>query len=170
MAIAKDLERACNNTLLRIVLHGNGHTGRWFMSATLHAFTPLHSTAPSLWPRSGLWRDMGLLQREPLACLCSKLFTVSKFPVQVGLTVEELSHLPHDGPVPPGTIPDEAHLHMARHTWQGFSSCCCCLAQAGKCFKHGLQQLFVFRERVYTQKYPCCYERSACGDSNPGVS
>lgn len=52
-----------------IVLHGNGHTGRWFMS--------------------GLWREMRFLER-------------------VGLTHAEIAHLPHDGPVPPGTVPDEA--------------------------------------------------------------
>lgn len=52
-----------------IVLHGNGHTGRWFMQ--------------------GLWREMRFLER-------------------VGLTPAQLAHLPHDGPVPPGTIPDEA--------------------------------------------------------------
>eukprot|EP00913_Durusdinium_trenchii_P033813 g31652.t1 len=52
-----------------IVLHGNGHTGRWFMS--------------------NLWREMDFLRR-------------------VGLTTEELAHLPYDGPVAPGTVPDEA--------------------------------------------------------------
>mmetsp|Transcript_21167 Transcript_21167/g.46679 ORF Transcript_21167/g.46679 Transcript_21167/m.46679 type:complete len:411 (-) Transcript_21167:86-1318(-) len=52
-----------------IVLHGNGHTGRWFMSM--------------------LYRDMRFLER-------------------IGLTPEDLAHLPHDGPVPPGTVPDEA--------------------------------------------------------------
>lgn len=60
------------NTLtgeMPVVLHGNGHTGRWFMC--------------------NLWREMNFLKR-------------------VGLTVAELAHLPHDGPVPPGTIPDEA--------------------------------------------------------------
>merc|ERR1712151_568795 len=51
-----------------VVLHGNGHTGRWFMS--------------------GLWRDMRFLER-------------------VELTPADLAHLPHDGPVPPGTIPSE---------------------------------------------------------------
>eukprot|EP00440_Ansanella_granifera_P032793 gb/GFBE01035579.1/.p1 GENE.gb/GFBE01035579.1/~~gb/GFBE01035579.1/.p1 ORF type:complete len:415 (+),score=49.22 gb/GFBE01035579.1/:1-1245(+) len=54
---------------LPIVLHGNGHTGRWFLS--------------------NLWREMDFLRK-------------------VGLTVEELAHLPHDGPVAPGTVPDEA--------------------------------------------------------------
>ncbi|CAJ1344846.1 unnamed protein product [Effrenium voratum] len=52
-----------------IVLHGNGHTGRWFLSK--------------------LWREMEFLKR-------------------VGLTIEELAHLPHDGPIPPGTVADEA--------------------------------------------------------------
>merc|ERR1712048_119005 len=52
-----------------IVLHANGHTGRWFMS--------------------GLWREMCFLHH-------------------IGLTREELMHLPHDGPVPPGTVPDAA--------------------------------------------------------------
>lgn len=52
-----------------IVLHGNGHTGRWFMC--------------------NLWREMDFLRR-------------------VGLTPSELAHLPHDGPVAPGTVPDEA--------------------------------------------------------------
>ena len=27
---------------------------------------------------------------------------------EVGLTIPELAHLPHDGPVAPGTVPDEA--------------------------------------------------------------
>eukprot|EP00435_Cladocopium_sp_Y103_P015609 s2626_g3.t2 len=49
-----------------IVLHGNGHTGRWFMC--------------------NLWREMDFLRR-------------------VGLTPAELAHLPHDGPVAPGTAP-----------------------------------------------------------------
>lgn len=52
-----------------IVLHGNGHTGRWFMT--------------------GLWRDMDFLRR-------------------VGLTPGDLQHLPHDGPVAPGGVPDAA--------------------------------------------------------------
>jgi len=52
-----------------IVLHGNGHTGRWFMSS--------------------LWREMDFLPK-------------------VGLSIADLAHLPHDGPVPPGTVPDEA--------------------------------------------------------------
>jgi len=52
-----------------IVLHGNGHTGRWFMQ--------------------GLWREMDFLHR-------------------VGLTHEELAHLPHDGPVAPGCHPSPA--------------------------------------------------------------
>eukprot|EP00434_Breviolum_minutum_P020292 symbB.v1.2.017895.t1/scaffold1392.1/size121922/2 len=47
-----------------IVLHGNGHTGRWFMSS--------------------LWREMDFLPK-------------------VGLSIADLAHLPHDGPVPPGT-------------------------------------------------------------------
>jgi len=64
---------------LPIVLHGNGHTGRWFMS--------------------GLWREMRLLPR-------------------IGLTVEELAHLPHDGPVPPGTVPDEATERNWNATFQ----------------------------------------------------
>ncbi|CAK9025830.1 N-terminally processed] [Durusdinium trenchii] len=54
-----------------IVLHGNGHTGRWFMS--------------------NLWREMDFLRR-------------------VGLTTEELAHLPYDGPVAPGTVPDEVDV------------------------------------------------------------
>jgi len=57
-----------------VVIHGNGHTGRWFMT--------------------GLWREMRFLERA-------------------GLTVEDLAHLPHDGPVPPGTVPDEA----TRRNW-----------------------------------------------------
>ncbi|CAK0848115.1 unnamed protein product [Prorocentrum cordatum] len=52
-----------------LVLHGNGHTGRWFLS--------------------GLWRELELLRR-------------------VDLTPGMLAHLPYDGPVPPGTVPDEA--------------------------------------------------------------
>jgi len=51
-----------------IVLHGNGHTGRWFMT--------------------GLWREMKLLRR-------------------LGLRPGDLSHLAFDGPVAPGTVPDE---------------------------------------------------------------
>eukprot|EP00928_Gymnodinium_smaydae_P055883 TRINITY_DN39354_c0_g1_i1.p1 TRINITY_DN39354_c0_g1~~TRINITY_DN39354_c0_g1_i1.p1 ORF type:complete len:453 (+),score=68.17 TRINITY_DN39354_c0_g1_i1:131-1360(+) len=52
-----------------LVLHGNGHTGRWFMS--------------------GLWREMDFLRR-------------------VGLSPEDLAHLPFDGPVAPGSVPDAA--------------------------------------------------------------
>ena len=26
----------------------------------------------------------------------------------MGLSIADLAHLPHDGPVPPGTVPDEA--------------------------------------------------------------
>ena len=36
--------------------------------------------------------------------------------MQVGLTVEELRHLPHDGPVPPGTVPDEVHAWATRRS------------------------------------------------------
>lgn len=50
-----------------VVLHGNGHTGRWFMQ--------------------GLWREMQVLRH-------------------IRLTHEEIKHLPYDGPVAPGTIPD----------------------------------------------------------------
>ncbi|CAE7225705.1 PLOD1 [Symbiodinium pilosum] len=66
--------RLCNTQTHQqpIVLHGNGHTGRWFMSC--------------------LWREMELLPK-------------------VGLTIQELSHLPHDGPVPPGTVPDEVRVY-----------------------------------------------------------
>lgn len=52
-----------------IVLHGNGHTGRWFMQS--------------------LWREMRFLER-------------------IGLTTADLAHLPFDGAVAPGTVPDEA--------------------------------------------------------------
>eukprot|EP00927_Polykrikos_kofoidii_P051601 TRINITY_DN45397_c0_g1_i1.p1 TRINITY_DN45397_c0_g1~~TRINITY_DN45397_c0_g1_i1.p1 ORF type:complete len:405 (-),score=56.00 TRINITY_DN45397_c0_g1_i1:21-1235(-) len=52
-----------------LVLHGNGHTGRWFMQA--------------------LWREMRFLER-------------------IGLTHADLAHLPFDGAVAPGTVPDEA--------------------------------------------------------------
>lgn len=62
-----------------IVLHGNGHTGRWFMS--------------------GLWRDMRFLER-------------------IGLTHEELAHLPHDGPVAPGLMPDEDTARNWNATFQ----------------------------------------------------
>lgn len=47
-----------------VVAHGNGHTGRWFLSS--------------------LYSDMKLLDH-------------------LGLTREEISHLPHEMPVPPGT-------------------------------------------------------------------
>jgi len=47
-----------------VVAHGNGHTGRWFLSA--------------------LYSEMRLLDH-------------------LGLTMEEISHLPHEMPVPPGT-------------------------------------------------------------------
>lgn len=49
---------------LPVVAHGNGHTGRWFLSA--------------------LYSDMRLLEH-------------------LGLTMEELAHLQHEMPVPPGT-------------------------------------------------------------------
>jgi len=62
-----------------VVLHGNGHTGRWFMCS--------------------LWRDMNFLQR-------------------VGLTHEDLAHLPYDGPVAPGTIPDAATVQNWNATFQ----------------------------------------------------
>lgn len=48
-----------------LVAHGNGHTGRWFLSA--------------------LYAELNLLDH-------------------LGLTMDELRHLPHEMPVPPGTI------------------------------------------------------------------
>jgi len=52
-----------------VLLHGNGHTGRWFMQA--------------------LWREMRFLER-------------------CGLMPEDLGHLPFDGAVAPGLVPDSA--------------------------------------------------------------
>lgn len=52
-----------------VLLHGNGHTGRWFMCL--------------------LWREMDFLER-------------------VGLSTQDLAHLPFDGPAAPGTVPSEA--------------------------------------------------------------
>jgi len=51
-----------------VVAHGNGHTGRWFLSA--------------------LYSEMRLLDH-------------------LGLTMQEISHLPHEMPVPPGTVVTE---------------------------------------------------------------
>ena len=45
--------------------------------------------------------------------------------MQVGLTVEELRHLPHDGPVPPGTVPDEVHAWVAQRGAHGLRELNC---------------------------------------------
>eukprot|EP00931_Biecheleriopsis_adriatica_P092118 TRINITY_DN65940_c0_g1_i1.p1 TRINITY_DN65940_c0_g1~~TRINITY_DN65940_c0_g1_i1.p1 ORF type:complete len:387 (+),score=42.29 TRINITY_DN65940_c0_g1_i1:55-1215(+) len=62
-----------------ILLHGNGHTGRWFMS--------------------GLWREMRFLER-------------------IGLSHADLAHLPHDSPVAPGLVADEATKRNWDSTFQ----------------------------------------------------